>query len=106
MWTGIWDFILIFVTYFFQLEISLLLAFGPDFWRSELNTNTAYVVLYSVQLIFLAVDMVICFHKGYYAFGRGRVINDHRQIVRHYLKIHFSIDLAGTPLTIQRSCCS
>ena len=101
-WTGIWDFILIFITYFFQVEISLLLAFGPDFWTKELNSNVAYIIAYSIQIVFLLVDMFICFHKGYYAFGRGRVINDHRQIIKHYLKIHFPIDLVGKFEIIQQ----
>ena len=29
---GIWDFILIFVVYVLQVQISLTLGFGPDFW--------------------------------------------------------------------------
>lgn len=103
-WTGIWDFVLIFIVYFFQVEISLLLAFGPDFWRAELGGKVGFIIGYVVELLFLCADVVICFHKGYYAFGRGRVVDDHQKIIQHYLKIHFPIDIAGTLRLIQRFC--
>ena len=93
---GIWDFIIIFVAYFIIFQISLTIAFGPTFWDEELKITFAYLLSYSLLLVCLAVDIVINFHKGYYAFGRGKVIDDHDLIVKHYLKIHFPIDISST----------
>ena len=40
----------------------------------------------------LVIDIIINFHKGYYAFGRGKVIDDHYLIIKHYLKIYVIYD--------------
>lgn len=72
--TGFWDLFIIFIIYLFQIQISLLLGFGPGFWHEQL-TAKYYITSYVSLVIVLVVDMVINFHKGYYAFGRGKVID-------------------------------
>jgi hypothetical protein len=44
-------------------------------------------------LIFLAIDSASNFFKGYYAFGRGKVIDDFQKILPHYLKGQFIFDV-------------
>lgn len=50
---------------------------------------------YICCLIILALDIIINFHKGYYAFGRGKVIDEPELIIKHYLKIYFAMDLVS-----------
>ena len=40
----------------------------------------------------LVLDISLNFFKGYYAFGRGRVIDEHSLILRHYLTGQFIVD--------------
>jgi hypothetical protein len=47
------------------------------------------------MIVLLVIDIVINFHKGYYAFGRGKVIDDHYLIIKHYLKIYFVMDVVS-----------
>ena len=90
--TGLWDLFIIIAIYIFQIQISLLLGFGPNFWYQLLASNT-YIVTYVAFVIIFIVDVVINFHKGYYAFGRGKVIDDPELIIKHYLKIYFAMDV-------------
>lgn len=92
--TGIWDFLIIVTIYLFQLQISLTLGFGPEFWNDQLDSK-AYLIIYITLILIIVVDVVINFHKGYYAFGRGKVIDDPALIIKHYLKIYFVMDTAS-----------
>lgn len=67
------------------------LAFGPRFTRA-IDLGTIYLPIYVVILIFLVVDMVLSFFKGYYAFGKGKVIDDGLLVAVNYLKSQFYID--------------
>lgn len=82
-------------SYFLQFQISLTLAFGPQFWNNEI-TQYIYFGVYIFLVCLLAIDIFINFHKGYYAFGYGKVIDDHERIIKRYLKFHFGIDLICT----------
>lgn len=92
--TGIWDFLIIITIYLFQLQISLTLGFGPEFWDDQID-NKLYIIIYVSLIVIIAIDVIINFHKGYYAFGRGKVIDDPALIIKHYLKIYFVMDLAS-----------
>lgn len=37
--------------------------------------------------------MILCFFKGYYSFGRGKVIDDWNEIINNYLWTQFYFDL-------------
>lgn len=41
----------------------------------------------------MIIDIVLNFFKGYYTFGKGKVVNDARKIVMHYLKSQFPLDV-------------
>ena len=44
-------------------------------------------------ILFLLLDVFLNFHKGYYAFGKGRIIDDQRKIIRNYLIYQFPFDI-------------
>lgn len=90
--TGLWDLVIIIAIYLFLIQISLTLAFGPHFWYGQMH-NKFYTVLYLVLLLLFAVDIALNFNKGFYAFGRGKVIDDPRLIILNYLKLTFFLDL-------------
>lgn len=71
---GIWSFIVIIVIYLFQLQISLTLGFGPKFWSTLYNGDTNEIG-YGFLIVVMGIDLIISFHKGYYAFGRGKIID-------------------------------
>lgn len=50
----------------------------------------------------LAIDLLINFNKGYYAFGEGRVIDDKYLIMKRYLKSYFTIDIISNLSDILR----
>lgn len=99
-WNGLWNFALICFIYLFEIQISFTLGFGPQFWEEQLRSR-AQIIAYIFLLVLLAVDIVLNFHRGYYAFGRGKVIDDPYLIIQHYLKIYFAADIAGTGFVIQ-----
>ena len=49
----------------------------------------AYVAL----LALLTIDCFVNFHKGYYAFGYGKVVDDKRLIIKRYLRTYFIPDI-------------
>lgn len=98
--TGAWDVFIIFAIYLFQIQISLTLGFGPTFWEDQLNNNF-YTATYLLITIIFVIDIIINFHKGYYAFGRGKVIDEPELIIKHYLKIYFAMDIVSKSLIIQ-----
>lgn len=93
----LWNIVIIFSIYLFEIQISLTLAFGPDFWNGQLH-NKFYTVLYLVLLLIFCIDIGLNFNKGYYAFGRGKVIDDPWLIIKHYIRIHFFLDVLSTLL--------
>lgn len=99
MQTGLWDFFVIITIYIFQIQISLTLGFGPDFWKKEMNSGYHFAG-YIACLLVLCADIVINFHKGYYAFGRGKVVDEPQLIIRHYLKANFIIDIIAIAMLV------
>lgn len=67
-----------------------------------MQNNALYFAIYISLLVFFCAEIVVCFHKGYYAFGRGRVIDDHDLIVKHYFKIQFIIDIVSKEFLLCR----
>ena len=59
----------------------------------ELYFGKGYFYVYLFIAIYLAVDSASNFFKGYYAFGKGKVIDDIQKIVPNYLKGQFIIDM-------------
>ena len=100
--TGAWDLLIILAIYLFQIQISLTLGFGPTFWEDQF-TSKFYTIAYITLAVLFIVDVIINFHKGYYAFGRGKVIDDHILIIKHYLKIYFAMDVVGNFWPTQQS---
>ena len=43
-------------------------------------------------MLVLVLDMAINFLKGYYAYGKGKVVEDPIKIAKHYLTTQFPID--------------
>lgn len=95
-----WDLLIIIVIYLFQLQISLTLGFGPEFWSYQFNGYTNEIA-YGFLVAMMCIDVVVNFHKGYYAFGRGKVIDDPELIIKHYLKIYFIMDITCTQKIIK-----
>lgn len=44
-------------------------------------------------MLFLLTDIVLSFFQGYYSAGRGRVVDDWREIIDHYLWRQFPFDV-------------
>ena len=87
----IWNVVFIIVFYLFELHISLSLAFGPRFLRAA-DVGTIYLPIYIIVLIFLVIDLVLSFFKGYYAFGKGKIVDDGWMVVNNYLRTQFYFD--------------
>jgi hypothetical protein len=49
--------------------------------------------IYLTILALLAVDIFFSFFKGFYAFGKGKVIDDGVQVAMNYLKFQFPFDI-------------
>jgi hypothetical protein len=90
--TGVWNVWVIIMIYVMLFQISLTIGFGPEFWQEELKQNL-YLVGFIMSFVSLVVDMIINFHKGYYLFGRGRVINEPELIIKNYLKTYFPMEI-------------
>lgn len=41
----------------------------------------------------MMLDIILNFFKGYYSFGKGRVIDDYNKILEHYIKKQFPYDI-------------
>jgi len=57
-----------------------------------IDVGTFFLPIYILVLIFLLIDLALSFFKGYYAFGKGKVIDDGWSVVKNYLKTQFYID--------------
>ena len=90
-WVLTWNIIFVVVFYFIELQISWELAFGPYFFENQLDIGF-YKPAYFTFLTVMILDIVMNLFKGYYAFGKGKVIDDPGKIMRHYLTSQFPID--------------
>lgn len=89
----VWNSVFILIFYIVQLQISLSLAFGPLFFHDELSFGSTYLPIYISLVLYFCIDIGMNFFKGYYAFGRGKVIDDINMIISHYLKTQFYFDV-------------
>jgi hypothetical protein len=96
----IWDALYLVIFYLIQLQISLSLAFGVTFFEEELRLTSFYRPIYFSFLAFMVLDMILSFFKGYYSFGKGRVIEDYQKIMVNYLKTQFPYDLVTVLLYV------
>ncbi len=94
----IWNLLYLTVFYLVELQISLSLAFGPHFFEEELQLSSIYLPVYLTFLVFMVVDMILSFFKGYYAFGKGKVVDEHGKIVRNNLRNQFPFDIVVVTL--------
>ena len=62
-----WNCLYMVFFYLIELEISLALAFGPSFLDAELGLGSAHRTFYILALVFLAIDILLSFFKGYYS---------------------------------------
>lgn len=69
-----WNFLFLIVFYGIQLQLSLSIGFGPEFVKDDI-VNSVYRGIYIAYFVFLVVDIFFSFFKGYYAFGRGKIID-------------------------------
>lgn len=69
------------------------LAFGPRFFEEELQLTNFYLPVYLSFLAFILIDILINFFKGYYNYGKGKVVDDPKKIVKNYLKNQFPFDI-------------
>jgi hypothetical protein len=95
-----WDLAFLALFYCLQMQISLSLAFGPGFFEEELGLDSVYLPVYLCMLSLLVVDCLLSFCKGYYAFGKGKVVDDKHLIIRHYLTSQFPLDFLTIALYI------
>jgi hypothetical protein len=58
-----------------------------------LAAHSVHRIFYLTALIFLAVDIMLSFFVGYYSPGRGRVVDDGKEIANKYLWSQFPLDL-------------
>jgi hypothetical protein len=93
-----WNFFYLLIFYLVQLQISISAGFGPAFLAKEINQNNIFTIAYITIIAILVFDVLICFHKGFYAFGRGRVINDQKMIVKNYVTGQFILDFISIGL--------
>ena len=49
--------------------------------------------LYILLFFLLAIDIILSFFKGYYAYGRGKVVDDKYLVALKYLKTQFPFDI-------------
>lgn len=82
------------IFYIIELQISLSLAFGPSFFDEELALHSVNRVFYILAVVYLAVDIIFSFFKGFYSPGRGRVVDDWKEITQNYLRTQFPFDIA------------
>lgn len=74
-WSLIWQLIIIIFTYIVLIQIGFLTGFGSEIWFGEIsNRNTLGLSI--VIMIFLVMDIVISFHRGFYKLGEGKVIKN------------------------------
>jgi hypothetical protein len=68
-------------------------AFGPQFFENELQFTSSYRPVYIFFLSFLVLDILVSFFVGYYAFGKGKVVEDPKKIAIKYLTKQFILDI-------------
>lgn len=49
---------------------------------------------------FLAADVLLSLLRGYYAYGKGRIVEDPRSIVLHYLRGQLGLDVVSLGLYV------
>ena len=74
------------------MQISLSLAFGTDFYR-DIVLGDIERPIYILLFLLLVADIVLSFFKGYYVFGRGKVVDDKWMVAKKYLFTQFPFDL-------------
>lgn len=80
------------------------MGFGSELWIGEIsNRNTLGLSI--VIMIFLVIDIVISLHRGFYKLGQGKVIKNRAEIMDHYLKGLFAIDIVSTILSKLATVC-
>ena len=73
-----WNLLFLLVFYGIQLQLSLAIGFGPDFTNDNIINAQYYRGIYIAYFVFLLLDIVFSFFKGYYALGKGRIIDGGR----------------------------
>ena len=77
--------------YVIEMQISLALAFGSEFYK-EVVFGDIEKPFYILLFILLVIDIFLSFFKGFYAFGRGKVVDDKYQVAKKYLISQFPFD--------------
>lgn len=62
-----WNLLYMVFFYLIELEISLALAFGSSFLDQELDLAGTHRTFYILALVFLAIDIMLSFFRGYYS---------------------------------------
>jgi hypothetical protein len=70
----------------------LIIPFGQNIEEYEFQ-NMGANVFYWFVFGFFIVDMWVNLHKGFYEEGKGKVCEDHSQIIKHYLKTQVYFDI-------------
>ena len=89
----VWNTLFLVLFYVVQMQISLSLAFGPHFFEDEVKLGGIYLPIYIMLFVLLLLDIFFSLFKGYYAFGKGKVIDDGNMIIRNYMSSQFPFDL-------------
>ena len=87
-----WNILFMILFYVIQMQISLSLAFGSEFF-TEIIFGDIENPIFIIIAALLVVDMVLSFFKGYYAFGRGKVIDDKYLVAKKYMITQFPFDI-------------
>ncbi len=86
----LWNFVILMIIIYYEFEIGLLLAYGENVWKDELQLLEGVNITFITLLI---IDVLLMPLKAYYEMGL--LITSTKTIYFNYIKLPLWIDLLG-----------